>query len=89
LLNSETTNKIHNLLENGFSRRKTAQLADVSVSTVQRIANDKRSNAERLNSSTALINSQRRNTLDLHGDVLRRYLDMRNQKIMRGEHITE
>jgi DNA invertase Pin-like site-specific DNA recombinase len=88
LLNSETTNKIITLLDNGFSWRKTAQLADVSVSTVQRIANSKRSHIERLNNSTALINSKR-NTLDLHGDILRRYLDVRHEKEMRGEHITE
>jgi hypothetical protein len=87
LLNSEIQNKIHNLLENGFSRRKTAKLADVSVSTVQRIANGKYSPIAR-SSITAPVNSELF-TLDLHGDVLRRYLDMRNQKIMRGEHITE
>jgi hypothetical protein len=85
LLSYETTNKVITLLEHGFSWRKTAQLADVSVSTVQRIANGKRSLTKHskpvLDCFTALVNSEHYIPLELRGDVLRRYLDVRNQKL--------
>jgi transcriptional regulator with XRE-family HTH domain len=82
LLSLETINNVISLLENGFSRRKTAKLADVSVSTVQRIASGKRSRTGHTSRAfNALVNSDPiRVPLELRGDTLRRYLDMRNQK---------
>jgi hypothetical protein len=83
LLNPKTINKILSLLENGFSWRKTAKLADVSVSTVQRIANGKRSNVGRSSPLlTSLVNSERCYfPLELRGETLRRYLEVRNKKL--------
>jgi hypothetical protein len=72
LLSYETINQIHTLLDNGFSQRKTAKLADVSVSTVQRIANGKRPNIGRLDCFTTLVNSEHYIPvfpLELHGDL--------------------
>jgi transcriptional regulator with XRE-family HTH domain len=84
LLNSETINQILALLEKGCSQRKTAELADVSVSTVQRIVNGTRSRTDSSSRVfTSLVNSDSsiRIPLELRGDVLRRYLDIRNQKL--------
>jgi transposase len=82
LLANETINQIHSLLENGFSQRKTATLADVSVSTVQRLV--KRFHAGRtppvFEHFTVLVNSERYIPPELRGDTLRRYLEVRNQK---------
>jgi transcriptional regulator with XRE-family HTH domain len=83
LLNLETINKILSLLENGFSWRKTAKLADVSVSTVQRIANGKRFSTGQKpvsESITALVNSNVRVPIELRGDALRRYIEVRDKK---------
>jgi hypothetical protein len=84
LLNLETINKIFSLLENGFSWRKTAKLADVSVSTVQRIVHGKRSTTGQKpvsESITTLVNSNVRVPLELRGDALRRYIEVRDKKI--------
>jgi hypothetical protein len=84
LLNYETVNKILNLLENGVSQRKTAESADVSLSTVQRIASRKCSSTGQtrpvLDCFTALVNSEQNIPLELRGDTLRRYNEIHKQK---------
>jgi hypothetical protein len=84
LLNPKTINHIHTLLENGFSQRKTAKLADVSVSIVQRIVTGKRSNIGRAKAVfdcfANMVNSECYIPLELRGDVLRRYLDLKHRK---------
>jgi hypothetical protein len=80
LLNSETINKILALLEKGFSQRKTAQLADVSVSTIQRIAHGKHSFIKNFEPDVTDSNTRNSYTpLNLHGETFRRYLDVRHK----------
>jgi hypothetical protein len=95
LLNPHTLHKILLLLKHGFSQQKTADLANVSRSTVQRIK--KRSLKDNIpkpiHSSgeavtdcfTVLVNSERYIPLELRGDMLRRYLDVRNQKLAKRQ----
>jgi hypothetical protein len=76
LLSYETINKILTLLENGFSVRKIAELADVSVWSVQKIANGNRS----LNRSEPVRDHFADSTdLNLHGQTLWRYLNVRKK----------
>jgi DNA-directed RNA polymerase specialized sigma24 family protein len=77
LLANNTINNILLLQEKGFSVRKIAELADVSVSTIQRIANGTRT----LNHSEPVRddNSTDSTALDLHGKTYQRYLTVHDQ----------
>ncbi|MDR0609203.1 MAG: helix-turn-helix domain-containing protein [Planctomycetaceae bacterium] len=80
LLSYETINKILTLLENGISVRKIAELADVSVWSVQKIANGQCSLKRSLNRSEPVRDHFGDSTdLNLHGQTLRRYLNVRKK----------
>jgi transposase len=87
LLNHETIQQVLHLLEQGYSRRQIAELSDISVWSVQKIVNGKHSlikpSKPVTNGFTSQVNSDSRIRipLELRGDVLRRYLDIRNQKL--------
>jgi transcriptional regulator with XRE-family HTH domain len=84
------------LLKEGFSQQEIAQRTNVSRSTVQRVEqrtlinNPKNpkpthlSNKSVLDCFNSLVNSESYTPvapLELRGDALRRYLDLRNQRI--------
>jgi hypothetical protein len=77
LLTNKIIQKILVLLEKGFSVRKTAELADVSIWSVQKIANGQRSinRSEPVQDHTA----DSINNLNLHGKTLQRYLVVRKK----------
>jgi hypothetical protein len=84
LLNYETIQQVLHLLEQGLSRRQIAELADVSVWSVQKIANGqcslKRSLKRSLNRSEPVRDHFGDSTdLNLHGQPLRRYLNVRKK----------
>jgi DNA-binding XRE family transcriptional regulator len=91
LLNQNKVHQILLLLKKGFSQQKTAHLANVSRSTVQRV--EKRTLIENspipthslgesvMDCFNLLVHSEHHIPLELRGDVLCRYLDVRNQKL--------
>jgi hypothetical protein len=84
LLTKETIQKVLHLLEKGCSRRKVAELSDVSVWSVQKIANSKRPYSRRSmlvsKCFTNPVNSIWLAPLELHGDALRRYNEVHKRK---------
>jgi hypothetical protein len=85
LLNHETIQKILHLVEQGYSRRQIAELSNVSVWSVPKIANGKRFFIKHskpiLDCFTTPSNSECYIPLELRGDTLQRYLDVRNKKL--------
>jgi hypothetical protein len=85
LLNKKTIQKVLHLLEQGYSRRQIAELSDISVWSVQKIANGKyspiKSSKPVTDCFTTPVNSECYIPLELRGHTLRRYLDVRNKKL--------